>query len=130
MYWRRRCDGDEGEEEFWLTPKPWLFTVVNDVDGRKTFKRSQRLNFWLINNSWQRQTATTVIPCSLHKTARPTYIITSINWRHLVWWGGCFLLDLAYVKSANRYQNDASSSALPTIPVTASVWICVRKYKE
>ena len=100
--------------------------VFNDEDGRMTFNRSHGLNFWLINNSWHKHTATTVMPCSLHSTAKVTYIITSNSLSHLVWWGGRFRLDLANVKSANRYQIDANSSALPTIPVTASVWIWMR----
>ena len=83
-----------------------------------------------MNISWKTQTATTVMPCSLHKTAITMQTITSINCSHLVGCGGRFLLDLANVKSAKRYQNDASNSARPTIPVTASVWICVENKKD
>ena len=102
-----------------------LFLVTKDAvddDAWIALNRIYGLNFWLTNNSWHKHTPTTVIPCSLHNTAKQTYNMTSNNGRHLVWWGGRFRLDLANVNNANKYQTDDSSSALPTMPVTASVW--------
>ena len=62
------------------------------------------------------------MPCSLQSIATVVAINVANKYVHRVLFGKDFLEAFEKAKMADKYANEASSSALPTTPDTASVW--------